>query len=251
MSSAPGRWNAFIRRVGWITILFLVQIVFIVWLSEGSKAPVRKPPPAPSLSIVSPQSAEIVALSDPTLFALPHYRAFSGTAWLRPRTIPAPAFEWKDEPRWFEPASSDFLPTPNSRTADIDVSELVKTVLPPPPKPVVSVPPQFAEKSNLKIFGLARGLISTPSLPSWSTTNRLTNTVVRLMVDAKGITRSQTLLVRSGLPDADRFALDASRNFQFAPMANAASSTNSAANLRWGEAVFRWFNSVNSEGGKK
>jgi hypothetical protein len=127
----------------------------------------------------------------------------------------------------------------------------VKTVLPPPPKPVVSVPPQFAEKSNLKIFGLARGLISTPSLPSWSTTNRLTNTVVRLMVDAKGITRSQTLLVRSGLPDADRFALDASRNFQFAPMANAASSTNSAANLRWGEAVFQWFNSVNSEGGKK
>jgi hypothetical protein len=251
MSSSPGRWNRLIRRTGWIIIVFLLQIGLIFWLSGNSKAAIRKASPAPSLSIVSPESNELVALSDPTLFALPHYRTFSGAAWLRPHSVPAQSFEWSDEPGWFQPSRDDFLPGTNSGGAEIEISELVKTAPPAPPRPAVAVPAQFPEKSKLKILGFTRALVSAPSLPAWSTTNLLTNTVVRLMVDANGITRSQTILVRSGLPDADQFALNTSRNLRFAPIRGAISSTNPVAGLTWGEAVFEWLNNDNSEGGKK
>jgi hypothetical protein len=231
MSPYPGKWNRFIRRTGWIIIVFLLQIGLIVWFSGNSKAAIRKTSPAPSLSIVSPQSGELVALTDPTLFALPHYRTFSGAAWLRSHNIPAQSFEWSDKPGWFQPSNDDFLPGTNSAAAEIEVSELVKTAPPLPPRPAVSVAPQFPEKSKLEILGFTRALVSAPSLPAWSTTNALTNTVVRLMVDANGITRSQTLLVRSGLPEADQFALNTSRNLRFAPVPGASASSNPVAGL--------------------
>ena len=53
-----------------------------------------------------------MALSDPTLFALPHFRGFWGDPWLRPPPAPDRSFEWTEEPRWLA-LETQALPRPN------------------------------------------------------------------------------------------------------------------------------------------
>src|SRR3954463_6569510 len=68
---------AFTRNTRWLTwvgLVFTIQIGIIVWFSERGKPAVKKPAPAPMLSLAGRGSSELLALRDPTLFALPHYR---------------------------------------------------------------------------------------------------------------------------------------------------------------------------------
>jgi hypothetical protein len=251
MTDAPGRWRGVVRQIGWIAVLFILQIALIVWLSDSSKTPTLKRSTAPTLQILSPQFTDQIELNDPTLFALPHYRSFSGFAWLRAPTVAALPFEWSDRPRWFETSTNEFLTIKSSRASEFALYELVKSAPPPPSAPPTPGISQFPQKSELKIFGFARSVLSPPALPSWSSTNALTNTVVRMMVDGKGITRSQTLLVRSGLPEADDLALNISRNLRFESAASSPAPGEPGSGLIWGEAVFQWQNKPDSNGGRK
>src|SRR5215471_2651063 len=100
----PLRWP--LRRWGTtILIVFAGQLVLIFWLSTSSQSRTQPETAAPpSLHLAGSSSNLILALSDPTLFALPHRQTFAGEAWL---TIPTHEFEpfvWTENSSnvWFE-----------------------------------------------------------------------------------------------------------------------------------------------------
>ncbi len=53
----------------------------------------------PDTSAGRGSSAEVLALQDPTLFALPHRQGFSGPAWLKVSPIANRPSDWSEEPR--------------------------------------------------------------------------------------------------------------------------------------------------------
>jgi len=71
----PRPWS---RRCWWgvVVLVFIVQLALIFWL--GSTAPIRPRPGAPNLTLrfAGTGAAELLALTDPTLFALPYRQNF-------------------------------------------------------------------------------------------------------------------------------------------------------------------------------
>jgi len=255
MNGFAGALNRNGRWIGWVTVVFLLQIALIFWLSDYSRSQVRKPAAAPAIHLAGAGSAELLALSDPTLFALPHFRSFSGEAWLKPPGSPNHWFEWTEEPRWLTASPAEFPRADNiaSQTTRLDAFEVVSASAPQPPSLVIAAPPQFREKSALKITGALanRRLPRLPELPSWKFTDLMTNTVVGLVVDGEGIPRSERLLVRSGLKEADDYGLKITRELRFEPLPGAERAGSSVAlQMMWGELVFQWHGIAGAEGAK-
>jgi TonB family protein len=101
-----------------------------------------------------------------------------------------------------------------------------------------------AEQSTLLLEGdLARRRLITPlTLRSWPNPDILTNTVVRIAVDAEGRPVSPTLLSGSGSSEADQYALEQARAARFEPVRRnpAETAPRSTTPLSWGRLVFRW-----------
>jgi hypothetical protein len=188
----------------------------------------------------------MLALSDPTLFALPHQVGFSGSAWL---TIPAQEFHpfvWSEPNHWFNLAPNDL---------GSDFREFMSTNQ-PDILPIITQPdlqfkiPQVAEsnpfptQSTLRVTGgLAdRRLLVTPALPSWPNSEILTNSVVQLLVGADGKPVSIPILLKPpgvGANEADLHALREARKARFEPL-SVNDLTNPLAGLTWGLLVFEW-----------
>src|SRR5436853_4796158 len=84
---------------GTIALVFVVQVALIFGLSNRSAATPRAVPATPRVRL-DEGSGEMLALLDPTLFALPHPRPFSGDAWAGVREF-QPA-DWSEEPLWLD-----------------------------------------------------------------------------------------------------------------------------------------------------
>jgi TonB family protein len=194
-----------------------------------------------------------LALKDPTLFALPHFRGFSGDAWLKPPPAPERSFEWTEEPRWLA-LETQGLPGVNleAKPENLNAFEVVNASAPEPSSLILSAPLQFPQGSTMSIDGALarRELLTSPVLPSWGSTNLLTNTVVRIMVNGEGLPRSATLLIRSGVNEADDYALKTTRNLRFKAQSMANGQKSSGSVLDWGEVVFQW-HGVAPTGGNK
>ena len=63
-----------------------------------------------------------------------------------------------------------------------------------------------------------RRLLAPLDLRSWTSRDILTNSVVRLLVDAEGLPLSVTLLSGSGAQEADQHALDQAKAARFEPL---------------------------------
>jgi hypothetical protein len=97
--------------------------------------------------------------------------------------------------------------------------------------------------SELHIEGdlAARPLLTPVALPSVANSELLENSVVRVVVDAKGWVRSQALLATSGAKSADDLALDLTRSLRFQPLKDRVSqATRSPTALARGELVIQW-----------
>src|SRR5437899_11204035 len=95
MTAAPVEARIWPRRRWWllIALIFAGQLVFIFGLSDRNPLKVRRPASAPILVLGSATPTELLALSDPTLFALPHRQGFSAPVWVvspprNPRPVP-------------------------------------------------------------------------------------------------------------------------------------------------------------------
>lgn len=236
------------RRRWWgaVLLVFGAQLGLIFWL--GSRAPIRPRPPAvaPKLQLAGPAAGELLALTDPTLFVLPHRQGFSGLAWLEAKPQKYEPFTWPDQPAWL-PLSEAQLGAAFNRFVH---SNDLQAVQPPvQAAPALALPPLtetggFPGCSTVRVTGsLARRLLLTPlEPPSWPYPDLLANSVVQLMVNAGGKPVSVTLLASSGYKEADDYALAQARTVRFQPVGRRGPQRprNPLAWLTWGELVFEW-----------
>jgi hypothetical protein len=229
-----GRWWAR------IALVFLAQLGLIFWL--GKPQPVIPPrnEAASTIRLAGPAAAQFLALTDPTLFALPHRESFSGEAWL---TIPAQGFVWSEQPYSLAlnqaRLGSDFnefmatnqpggLPDFAQPAFDLKVPGVVETEL-------------FPIQSGLRLTGALAGrrLLVAPALQPWASSEILTNSVIQVLVGADGKPISLTLLIKSGFSQADEYALREVRKARFEPL-NVSDPMDPMAGLTWGQFVFEW-----------
>jgi len=192
-------------------------------------------------------SSELIALTDPTLFALPHQLGFSGPAWMRIPTLPSRSFALTEEPSWLalpiEPPGNISAVFPDTNQTERPTALALFEPEPTASEPVFAL--SFRQKSEFHLGeGLEkRRLKAIPKLPAWPHSEILTNTVVKLFINGDGVPVSTpVLLTQSGLKAADDFALAQASAARFEPIINEGPnrSSNPLANATWGTMIFEW-----------
>jgi TonB family protein len=229
-----------------VALMLAVQVGFVFWLGERHRPPPRPPATAPPLRLATEAGAELLALHDPTLFALPHRQGFAGSLWLTVPPRELPAFEWNEDPLLLN-QSVDQL---GIAFRDFAATNRLETVPPEArPEPELTLPAtvtvaSVSTPSRLRLEGgLEHRRLRTPlELPSWPHSDLLTNSIVQLVLDADGRPESFTLLSSSGLKAADEKALELARTARFVPLRNHSPSSSGTAPTPagWGRMVFEW-----------
>jgi hypothetical protein len=228
-----------------VMLVFAAQLTLIVWLGDERPAPGPPAGTGPVLTLAEGTSRDLLALADPTLFALPHREGFSGAAWLSTRAQEIRPFAWSEPPRFLElpleqlavrfpPPPTDYELEHSSSPADFTPELLLARV---------SEAQLFPTQSAVRRTGVleARPLRNQLDLPPWSHTEILSNSVVQVLVDAEGTVFSALLLGPGcGYKEADDFAVRQAAVARFAPLLRDPDDTSPLSGLVWGELVFEW-----------
>jgi TonB family protein len=228
----------------WWTVgvgLFLLQVLLIVGLSE-------RPMEVPQAGVerwrvgwVLPGEggAEVerwLAVVDPTAFALPGPRSFSGAAWREGAEQPAPVAVWGEPDRWLG-GSTGWVGNPlaTGLVAAVVVRPTGGHSLPTrTPVEAGRLPLESSSRVELGALLGARGLAEPLDVPSLTHSNLLGSTEVQVVVDADGSVFSAVVLQGSGWRVADEQALVLARKARFGP------ADGSAPGRQWGRMRFRW-----------
>ena len=253
-SSELRRWSPR-RWVGVTVVILAVQLAFIFWLGDRQAVRSRKPIAAPAFRLTDGTQSEWLALVDPTLFALPHARVFSGPAWLETARLHSRPFEWNENPRWLA-LPVQLLGASFAQLVATNPSLEWQAIEIPEPQlllPEIHHLPLLSGSTLRLEGGLAqRRLLSQPQLPSWpprplnpTDTDILGNTVLQVLVDADGLPVSLTLMGASGYAPADDLAISLATRFQFDRLptespAPVTSGPGAMVGLTWGQVVFEW-----------
>jgi TonB family protein len=236
------------RRRWWalVGLVFGVQVGLIFWL--GETWPIRPRPAAPGLTLklAGSASSELLALHDPTLFALPHQQGVPAPAWVRAPRPEARSLTWP-EPTTYPLLAIDQLGAAFNRF--VETNSFHPVPLPAKPLPELTLPklPPLAispARSTLRWEWdqAGRRLLAPLELRSQANPDILTNSVVQIVVDAEGRPASVTLLSGSGSREADQQALEQANAARFEPLGRnpAGTAPNPAAQLTWGRMIFQW-----------
>ena len=229
-----------------LVLVLAGQIGLIFSLGETKEAKPRSPASTPVLRISERQTSELLSLTDPTLFALPHGQGFSGKAWLESKAPPEHSFGWSEPAAWL-PLRKESLGAEFSRFVATNAPDPLETAGSPGPALVLpNLPAEqpLRNRSDLKLSGAlkTRRLVSNLDLPSWPASDLLTNSVVNLAVIASGQPISATLLVSSGDKLADEHALTQAMAARFNSIEQAGPSriAKPISGLTWGQMIFEW-----------
>ncbi len=236
-------------RVRWgllIVLVFAAHIGLIFALGDRKPIVPRKPDFTPTVHLAA-DAAEMLALSDPTLFVLPHRNGFAGAAWLQSPPLEFQPFQWTEPPRWLE-ISVEQLGGVFAQLMQTDKFEAFQLEFKPAPGLThpAPLPAEIAPvgHSTMRIEGglARRRLLNTLELPSWPGADLLANSVVQVLVDAAGNVMSVTLLPPgSGSNEADQRAFELARSARFESLPGTESfSTSPAAGLSLGTMIFQW-----------
>jgi hypothetical protein len=228
-----------------IALVFAAQVALTFWLGHQPPAKHFQPPVVPMVYTADDRSRDLLAINDPTLFLLPHRDNFSGDAWL------------KMEPRkftptnWTEPARPLDLPKEQLGAAFV---AFMQTNRPPRFQPRIesgldteeaaaapfsplSVPSRMFVEGDLAQLRLLTPL----HLPPQTNLDLLTNTVIRMVVDAQGYPFSCVIWERSGSDEADTMALtNFARSIRFSPPEAEALRAIPTNKMVSGKLVFEW-----------
>jgi len=241
--SEPRPWS---RRRWWslIVLVFALHVGLIFAFSERKPIEPRRPVIA-RLRLVAEQG-ELLALGDPTLFALPHPKGFAAPAWLVVPRVEFAPFKWTENPRFLplpvEQLGATFLQFMQTNTfARFEFATLPGPELILPAFPPLFTPPTKSELRMLDDLGQRR-LLNRPELPSQPFGDLLTNSVVRVQVDAAGNIFSSSLVPPgSGSKPADQRALELTRTLRFAPLSQPpVISADPVGQLTSGTLIFQW-----------
>ena len=226
-------------------LVLAAQVALIFWLGDqGPTRPGSSPAPF-TWQVAGRVSNELLALNDPTLFALPHRESFSGPAWLTITNMGAAPFVWSEPSQWLRPPVEQLGGVFHSflATNQVIASEAPAEIEPELRFPEIPAAAGFTSGTTFQILGdLDESELLTPfALNSWTNADLLTNSVVQALVNAAGQPISVTLLANSGSSEADRFALKQAELARFAPLRpDRAAPGNPVARLRWVQILFNW-----------
>lgn len=235
---SPGLWLA-------VALVFAAQVGLLFWLGNPPAIKPTERPPAPKIHLDASGSEEWLALQDPTLFVLPHRENYSGAAWLRIKPLDFTPTNWSEPVRPL-PLSEERLGAP--------FADFMQTNLPPRYQPELGSGADFTDlnplpmesislPSALRVAGdLAKLKLLTPlQLPPQTNADLLTNTVIQLLVDARGNPFSPVILASCGSPQADAEALtNYARAVRFQPAEQAALGTVPPDKMTSGKLIFEW-----------
>lgn len=240
------------RRWGWILAGGLIAHTGLVWWFGERPEPlgvVAAPDPVAKLAVDAGKLREVLGaarFSDPTLFALPSARGFSGTAWVRPAPPPISWPEWSEAPRWL-PLETNELAAVFTRFLDTNKhpESVVDDVLQPriTTADVLLFNDFRMTQSVVTIEGpLAKRSLAAPLvLRNPAHADVLPDTVIHVQVNHDGLVESVFLMESCGLRSADEQALAAAWTARFEPLPAAAASQSSTGPTIEGKLHFRWF----------
>ena len=224
------------RIIFFAAVFFIGQLLLIYFFGTKKQNIPLAVTNAPRFKLTA-GSDEIIALSNPTLFALPHAHDFSAKIWTVIPTPNTPDFRWHEPPHWLllDPKNlgavlKDYLQT----NADAGTPLNFKSE-PELEVPNVAVEVFFPTNSSLQIGGaLAQRKLLTPiNPPTLAMNDVIAPSRVQLLVAPDGTVVSTVLLDSCGYADVikpDQLALQIANAAQFAP----------AGELMFGEMLFKW-----------
>jgi len=223
-----------------IAFVFAAHVAMVFLFGEKKPVVPRAVTNVPTLRLAN-EADELLALNDPTLFALPHQRDFASAAWLKLPAVKPPSFRWTEPPRWL-PLSADDLGATFGRLMQTNHFASYPLDFRPAltlSTPVLPMEPMLPQNSTLSVEGeLAhRQLPAQINLTNWPVADVIAPSVVQVLVDAAGNVISTVLLPPgSGFTatdqynDADQRALTIARTLRF----------TSSPGLTIGRIVFNW-----------
>jgi TonB family protein len=218
----PARWTLLLA-------LALAAHFGLVFLLGAWKAPAQRVLERVPQFHLATQDDELLALTDPTLFALPHEAMdFFPAEWRRPPAVAEHYFSWTEKPLFLSVRADEL---------GSDFEAFMQTNPVPAPPLNFKPAPQLAQpdirlKSNLPSHStwelspeLAARLIDRPDLPALNKNDTLPPSRVQVLVDAGGLVFSAVLLDSSGWETADKMALAISQKMKFEPAQSAVFGT--------------------------
>ena len=240
------------KRRFWIwgfVFLFLAQAAAVFRFSERDTPAAWRPPSRPffylSLDADSDRRiAELTAGRDPTLFALPHARGFSGGAWLNFQPEIPRLSNWSAPPEWLALPLDQLGSSLHEYVATNRVAEeQLLSSLRAPKKVEVRIPDEpVITNTTVRVEGplAARKLTGLPPLPSATNTDVLRRTIVAVSVNGDGVVETASLARESGSKEADERAVELARHFAFEPAAIRNARAREASSPTLGRLLFTW-----------
>ena len=238
VTAADRSWSR--ARWAWlIALVFMTHLALLVAFGERKAVAPRPPVRAPVLRLAA-AGDEVIALNDPTLFALPHRQSVAGAAWLKIPVVPLQPFRW-NEPARLLPLPVAELGAAFTRFMQTNARAGFTFETKPAPEltrlAAAEGEPAPARSSTFRVAGnlVNRRLLNPPALPSWAAPDiLLTNSVVQILVNADGNVISLAMLNGSGWPAADQQALKLAKSARFEPL------RAGGAEVTLGALVFEW-----------
>jgi len=232
-SSGEKSWT----RTRWLVLVALIfgaHVGLLFAFGARTVPPPRRAMGVPTLTLTR-DAGELVALTDPTLFALPHRRDFVADFRMQIPDRQPSSFRRTETSGTLSLASGP-LGTTFDQFMQTNPSAVFPLHVEPPPRlstPVSPIAPILAQDSTLLIAGdiAQRSLLNPVKVPSLPHNDVLAPSQVQVLVNAAGNVVSTTLLPPgSGWDEADRRALELARTARFSP----------GPRLTLGQLVFNW-----------
>jgi len=247
-SPAPGLAGPKPPGAGWplsrwlilIALVFAAHVALLFAFGARKQIVPRPATDVPTLKLTG-GSDELLALNDPTLFALPHPGDFVTAVWSRAPVVEPPPFHWTEQPRWLS-LSTDELMTVFNRFMHTNRVAGFTLQLKPPVRlstPAQPVEPALAQASTMRVAGdlTQRRLLTPMNLPSLPFADVIAPSRVQVLVDEAGDVVSAIVLpsdnnleALSHYDAADQRALELARAARFAP----------SPRLTIGQMIFTW-----------
>ena len=237
-------WSPF-RWVGVVSAVFLLQIA-LIWALGTQRIPMLPNKPFETSILLQPDfytRPSAVEGQEAAFLALPNVRGFSGDAWLKYEPPAHRLTEWTEPPQWLAlPAHVENLGATvsefaqNSRPPLLRVADLPLPWNPAAESPISPVP--LPEMSRLEFDSLLLDpSVHLPALPSWQSNEAVSNSIVRVAFDHTGQPFSCVFLSRSGLNEADDYALRLATSLRYRA---SGLDERDGDKLRFGKLIFYW-----------
>jgi len=236
----PARgWPA--KRIVVLTVIVLaVQAALVIILDEKKAPPVRLAINAPHFQLAN-EASGLIALDDPTLFALPHTNNFGADVWLGKPDVTPPSFAYTAPPRELPLDAGRLAMSWRTFPDTNDTATALPVFKPEPdlaePEPIVAA--KLNGMTTMQIHGelAGRRLVAQPILPSLTNSDWVDHTHVQAVVNAAGDVISAVAIPASSLVSVP---VDTSGNQQAEALALKLRFAASTSAVMFGQIIFNW-----------